>query len=50
MKGKHLAIGLILFVILGSLVIYLTMTATFNKDMNGMESENVVIGDTSWAE
>ncbi|MFJ7935075.1 hypothetical protein [Sporosarcina sp. NPDC096371] len=38
MKGKHLAIGLILFVILGSLVIYLTMTATFNKDMNGMES------------
>ena len=43
MKGKHLAIGMVLFVIAGIIIIYFTMQATFNKTINGMESVAEVI-------
>lgn len=43
MKGKHLAIGMVLFVIAGIIAIYFAMNATFKKDMNGMESVVEVI-------
>lgn len=48
MKGKHLAIGLILFIILGSLAIYFTMNATFKKDANGMEAVVSVVEEISF--
>ncbi|MFS0577374.1 hypothetical protein AB1K83_17305 [Sporosarcina sp. 179-K 3D1 HS] len=38
MKGQHIVIGLIVLVLAVVAVLYLTMTATFKKDENGMES------------
>ncbi|MBE1553000.1 hypothetical protein [Sporosarcina limicola] len=43
MKGKHLVIGLILFVIIIVAVIYFSMMAEFKKDEKGMESVVPVI-------
>lgn len=37
MKGQHLVIGLVLFVIAIVAAIYFTMTATFKNHDNGME-------------
>lgn len=53
MKGQHLVIGLVLFVILIVVAIYFTMTATFKQGEKGMEpvvSVVEVIGNKSWAE
>ncbi|MER2088249.1 hypothetical protein [Sporosarcina sp. JAI121] len=36
MKGKHLVIGLVLFIILAVTAIYFTMKATINHMENGM--------------
>ncbi|WP_342506880.1 hypothetical protein [Sporosarcina sp. FSL K6-2383] len=38
MKGKRLAIGMVLFIIVGIIAIYFAMQATFKKDANSMES------------
>lgn len=45
MKGKHLAIGMVLFVIAGIIVIYFAMNATFKNDINSMESVFKIIGE-----
>ncbi len=50
MKGKSLAIGMILFIIAGIIAIYFAMNATFKKEMNSMGSVIEVIVDKSWAE
>ena len=50
MKGKHLAIGMVLFLIAGIIAIYFAMTATFNNDRNSMESVIEAIVDESWTE
>ena len=42
MKGKHLVIGLVLFIIIVVAAIYFTMMSTFNKDENGLASANLV--------
>ena len=36
MKGKTLVIGLVLFIIIGVALIYITMTITMNNIENGM--------------
>ncbi|WP_318617804.1 hypothetical protein [Sporosarcina sp. YIM B06819] len=38
MKGQHLVIGLVLFVIVIVVAIYFSVMATFNKVENSMES------------
>ncbi|WP_203248218.1 hypothetical protein [Sporosarcina beigongshangi] len=50
MKGKQLAIGLVLFIILGIIAIYFAMQATFKKDANSMESVAEVLVEKAWAE
>ena len=50
MKGKSLAIGMIIFIIAGIIAIYFAMNATFKKDINGMESVVELIVDKTWAE
>jgi hypothetical protein len=53
MKGKHLVIGLVLFVIVVVAAIYFTMTATFKKDIQGAGPVLPVIEvleGKSWAE
>lgn len=40
MKGKHLVIGLVLFIVIVVAAIYFTMMSTFNEDENGMASAN----------
>ena len=50
MKGKNLAIGMVLFIIAGIIAIYFAMNATFKKDTNSMESVIEIIVDKSWAE
>ena len=47
MKGKSLAIGMVLFIIAGIIAIYFTMNATFKKDMNSTESVIEIIVDKS---
>ena len=37
MKGKHLVIGLVLFIIVIVAAIYFSIMAEYNKDRNGME-------------
>lgn len=36
MKGKHLVIGLVLFIIIAIAIIYFTMSATINNIENGI--------------
>jgi hypothetical protein len=50
MKGQHLVIGLVLFVIAVVAAIYFSLMATFNKDESGMESVAEVIVDRSGTE
>ena len=43
MKGQHLVIGIVLFIILIVAAIYFTVMATFNKDQNGLEPTETII-------
>ena len=43
MKGKHLVIGIVLFVIVIVAAIYFSVMATFNNDRNGMEQDETII-------
>ncbi len=43
MKGQHLVIGIVLFVIVIVAAIYFTVMATFNNDQNGMEQDETII-------
>ncbi|WP_156450431.1 hypothetical protein [Sporosarcina sp. HYO08] len=42
MKGSHLVIGLVLFVLIVVAVIYFTMMATFDKGETGFESFSTI--------
>ncbi|BAQ09037.1 hypothetical protein OXB_0565 [Bacillus sp. OxB-1] len=37
MKGQHLVIGLVIFVLLVVALLYFAMTSTFKKDENGWQ-------------
>ncbi|MEK5036781.1 hypothetical protein [Sporosarcina sp. FSL K6-3457] len=50
MKGKHLAIGMVLFIIAIVAAIYFSVMATFDKGENGMESVAIAIVDKTWTE
>ena len=43
MKGQHLVIGIVLFVILIVAAIYFSVMAEYNKDQNGMEPTETII-------
>ena len=43
MNGKHLVIGLVLFVIVIIAAIYFSITAEYDKDRNGMEQVTTII-------
>ena len=43
MKGKHLVIGIILFVIVIVAAIYFAVMAEYNKGQNGMEPATTMI-------
>lgn len=43
MKGQHLAIGLIFFVLAVVVILYFTMMSTFKKDETGMEPDAFII-------
>ena len=43
MKGQHLVIGIVLFVIVIIAAIYFSVMAEYNKDENGMEPTNTII-------
>jgi nitrogen fixation protein FixH len=46
MKGKHLVIGIVLFVIAIIAAIYFSVMAEYNKDWNGMEPASVIVDNT----
>lgn len=43
MKGQHLVIGIVLFVIVIVAAIYFSVMAEYNKDRNGMEPTETII-------
>ena len=43
MKGQHLVIGIVLFVIAIVVAIYFSVMAEYNKDRNGMEPTRTII-------
>ncbi len=43
MKGSHLVIGLVLFVIIVVAAIYFMMMATFNHDEKGMDAMRIAV-------
>ena len=43
MKGQHLVIGIVLFVIVIVAAIYFSVMAEYNKDENGMEPVETII-------
>jgi hypothetical protein len=43
MKGKHLVIGIVLFVIAIIAAIYFSVMAEYNKDRNGMEPVATIV-------
>ncbi|WP_210470941.1 hypothetical protein [Sporosarcina sp. 6E9] len=47
MKGKHLVIGIVLFVIAIVAAIYFSVMAEYNKDQNGMEPIAIIIENTT---
>jgi hypothetical protein len=46
MKGKHLVIGIVLFVIAIIAAIYFSVMAEYNKDRNGMEPTSIIVDNT----